>query len=186
MTWSRLLGATIGFAALAITSWPAAVLAAPADDRQPAHEQYFVDVRSRAGYVFGHTYIAYGRLGDHGQPLETRYAGIYPLDDERGLIFGSVMPVAASVRGLDDDRKAAPTNIYRRRISAAQYARLASAVRRVGTTEHPWHLIFYNCNDFAIEVAQSLGLRAPPAWLLPRAFVGELRALNERRILRVR
>jgi len=56
-------------------------------------------VRSRAGYVFGHTYIAYGRLGDHGQPLETRYAGIYPLDDERGLIFGSVMPVAASVRG---------------------------------------------------------------------------------------
>ena len=96
------------------------------------------------------------------------------------------MPVAASVRGLDDDRKAAPTNIYWRRISAAQYARLASAVRRVGTTEHPWHLIFYNCNDFAIEVAQSLGLRAPPAWLLPRAFVGELRALNERRILRVR
>ena len=87
--------------------------------------------------MFGHTYIAYGRLGDHGQPLETRYAGIYPLDDERGLVFGSVMPVAASVRGLDDDRKAAPTNIHRRRISAAQYARLASAVRRVGTTEHP-------------------------------------------------
>ena len=78
MTWSRLLGTAVGFAALAITSWPAAVSAAPADDRQPAHEQYFLDFRSRAGYVFGHTYIAYGRLSNRGQPLETRYAGIYP------------------------------------------------------------------------------------------------------------
>jgi hypothetical protein len=52
--------------------------------------------------------------------------------------------------------------------------------RRVGATEHQWHLLFYNCNNFAIEVVQWLGLRAPSAMLLPRAFIDELRDLNGR------
>jgi hypothetical protein len=174
---SSSLAAAISLAILAVTSSPMIVSAEPADV-QPTDAQYFIDFRSRAGYVFGHTYIAYGRLNTRGQPVEMRYAGIYPLDNGRGLVFGSVIPVAASVRGLEEDRTAVPTNVYRRRITATQYARLSAAVRRVGATEHPWHLLFYNCNDFAIEVVQSLGLRAPSAMLVPRAFIDELRDLN--------
>ena len=76
------------------------VLAEPTDV-EPTDAQYFIDFRSRAGYVFGHTYIVYGRLDTRGQPVGVRYAGIYPLDNGRGLVFGSVIPVAASVRGLE-------------------------------------------------------------------------------------
>lgn len=179
VTWSSSLAAAMSMAVLAVTSSPTIVSAEPTDV-EPTGAQYFIDFRSRAGYVFGHTYIAYGRLNNQGQPVEVRYAGIYPLDNRRGLVFGSVIPVAASVRGLEEDRNAAPTNVYRRRITATQYARLSAAVRRVGATEHPWHLLFYNCNNFAIEVVQWLGLRAPSALLLPRAFIDELRDLNGR------
>jgi len=179
VTWSSSLAAAISLAILAVTSSPMIVSAEPTDV-QPTEAQYFIDFRSRAGYAFGHTYIVYGRLNTRGRPVEVHYAGIYPLDDGRGLVFGSVIPVAASVRGLEEDRKAAPTNVYRRRITATQYARLSAAVRRVGATEHPWHLLFYNCNNFAIEVVQWLGLRAPSAMLLPRAFIDELRDLNGR------
>jgi hypothetical protein len=178
VTWLSSLAAAISLAILAVTSSPVIVSAEPTD--QPTDGQYFIDFRSRAGYVFGHTYIVYGRLNARGHPVEVRYAGIYPLDNARGLVFGSVIPVAASVRGLEEDRKAAPTNVYRRRITATQYARLSAAVRHVGATEHPWHLLFYNCNNFAIEVVQWLGLRAPSAMLLPRAFIDELRDLNGR------
>jgi hypothetical protein len=179
VTSSSSFAAAISLAILAVTSSPMIVSAAPADV-QPTDAQYFIDFRSRAGFVFGHTYIVYGRLNTRGQPVDARYAGIYPLDDGPGLVFGSMIPVAASVRGLAEDRKAAPTSVYRRYITATQYARLSAAVRRVGATEHPWHLLFYNCNNFAIEVAQWLGLRAPSAMLVPRAFIHELRALNER------
>jgi hypothetical protein len=117
----------MSLAIVAVTSPPMTVSAAPTDV-QPTDAQYFIDFRSRAGYVFGHTYIVYGRLNMRGQPVEERYAGIYPLDNGRGLVFGSVLPVAASVRGLEEDRKAAPTNVYRRRITATQYARLSAAV----------------------------------------------------------
>jgi hypothetical protein len=176
---SSSLAAAVSLAILAVTSSPI-IASAELTDVQPTDAQYFIDFRSRAGYVFGHTYIAYGRLNTRGQPVEVRYAGIYPLDDGRGLVFGSVIPVAASVRGLEEDRKAAPTSVYRRHITATQYARLSAAVRRVAATEHPWHLLFYNCNSFAIEVAQWLGLRAPSAMLLPQAFIDELRDLNGR------
>jgi hypothetical protein len=168
----------IGLAILAVTSWPMTVLA-ESRDAQSTDAQYFLDFRSRAGYVFGHTYIAYGRLNTRGQPVKAHYAGIYPLDKKRGLVVGSVIPVAASIRGLDEDREAAPTNIYRRRITPTQYARLGAVVRRAAATEHPWHLLFYNCNNFAIEVAQLLGLRAPPAMLVPRAFIDALRDMNK-------
>ena len=135
--WPSPLAVAVGLALLAVLSPPTIVPAEPAGVPLSSDAQYFVDFRSRSGYVFGHTYIVYGRLNTRGQPRELRYAGIYPLDNGRGLVFGSMIPVAASVRGLEEDRKAAPTNVYRRRITGAQYAGLSAAVRRMGATELP-------------------------------------------------
>ena len=53
--------------------------------------------------------------------------------------------------------------IYRREITAAEFARVSRAVRMLKATQRQWHLIFYNCNDFAIEIAEALGLRRPPS-----------------------
>lgn len=139
---------------------------------------YFVDFRSRPGYLFGHTFIVYGRLDDKGRPIESHYAGSYPLDGQRGLIIGSFIPVPSSVRGVKEDYKEHATNIYRRRLSPAQFERLKRVVHRLRKNNRSWNLLFANCNDFAIEVAHGLGMATPVSWLLPDAFVDQLRSMN--------
>ena len=141
---------------------------------------YFVDFRSRPAYLFGHSFIVYGRLNARGKPVDTRRAGIYPIDGQAGLIMGSVWPVPASVRGVEDDYKERASNIYRRRLSATQYARLLRVVGGLKRSEREWNLLFKNCNDFAIEVAKGMDMTAPPSWLPPYYFVAGLRALNSR------
>lgn len=141
---------------------------------------YFVDFRSRAGYFFGHTFIVYGHLDAEGRARDARYAGIYPRDDELGLIVGMVIPVPASVRGVDGDIKEPATNVYRRRLTAAQYARLEAAIDRAARSERHWNLLTYNCNDFAINIATALNMRTPSSMLLPVYFIAELRILNGR------
>jgi hypothetical protein len=166
-------GALLG-AMLAIV----AVAPAAAGDRRAEPTGYFLEFRSRAGYLFGHSYIAYGRLDARGRPLETRLAGVYPLDGTAGLIVGTLVPVPASVRGVAEDYRQPPSNVYRLTLSAAQYARLRGVVETLARSEREWDLLFRNCNDFAIAVARGMGLAAPPSWLPPPAFVEALRLLN--------
>jgi len=146
--------------------------------KPPERAAYFVDFRSRPGYLFGHSYIVYGRLDERGKPVDTHLAGIYPLDGQAGLIMGSVLPVAASVRGVEDDYKERPSNSYRRRLNAAQYAHLLRVVGGLKQTEREWDLLFKNCNDFSIAVAKGMDMTTPPSWLMPKYFVDGLRLLN--------
>lgn len=152
----------------------------PITENRLANERYFVDFRSRPGYLFGHTYIVYGHLDHRGRPVHTHYAGMYPLDGQRGLIIGSVIPVPASVRGVKDDYEERPTNIYRIRLTRNQYVRLKRLVNRIRAHDRQWNLLFENCNDFAIKIAEGLGMHTPSSWLLPDMFIAELRNMNMR------
>ena len=146
--------------------------------KPPERAGYFVDFRSRPGYLFGHSYIVYGRLDERGKPVDTHLAGIYPLDGQAGLIMGSVWPVRASVRGVEEDYKERPSNSYRRRLTAAQYAKLLRVVGGLKKSEREWDLLFKNCNDFSIAVAKGVDMTTPPSWLMPKYFVDGLRLLN--------
>jgi hypothetical protein len=148
--------------------------------RRTSERDYFVEFRSRPGYLFGHTYLVYGRLGPHGRPVSEKYAGSYPLDGQRGLIIGSVIPVPSSIRGVEEDYKLRPSNVYRMRLSARRYARLTAVIRHVSANDKHWNLLFANCNDFAIEVAHGMGMSTLPSWVLPEAWIAGLRELNER------
>ncbi len=148
--------------------------------RRGQERDYYVEFRSRPGYLFGHTYLVYGRLGPRGRPVTEKYAGSYPLDGQRGLIIGSVVPVPSSIRGVEEDYKMRPSNIYRRRLTAWEYARLRGVIRHVSANDKHWSLLFANCNDFAIEVARGMGLSTLPSWVLPKVFIAGLRELNER------
>ena len=192
--WLKLpiLGALSG-ALLAIIPWGAAA-AGPAKqvatigtaanehatEQQAAVERYFVDFRSRPGYLFGHTFIVFGQIDEHGRPTKTHYAGNYPIDGQRELILGSLISVPSSVRGVREDYKERPTNIYRRRLSPAEFAKLKRVVSHLRASKRQWNLLFQNCNDFAIEVAHRMGMETPLSWLPPSAFIDSLREMNKR------
>jgi len=158
----------------------AALTASPALAQDSARDTHFIDFRSRPGALVGHTFILYGRIDARGQAVELHRAGLYPDDGQTGLIFGALLPVRAKVRAIAEDHKETPNAIYRRRLTARQYAKLKAIVAELRATDHGWHMFTHNCNDFARVVADSLGLDTPPAILLPNAWVRALKAMNER------
>jgi hypothetical protein len=154
---------------------PGAVLAHPANADPPSGARYFIEFRARPSTYIGHTFIVYGRLGANGAIVESRIAGLIPeVDALRGLI----LPVRGSVREYKDDTRLPSRIVYRLRISAVQYARVAATVRTMQAAEHRWHALFLNCNDFAIEIAEALKLWRPPSLLPPDVWVASLRAMN--------
>ncbi len=141
----------------------------------PLGAQYFIDFRARPSSYIGHTFIIYGRIDAQGRMVEHHIAGLIPEHDVwRGLIF----PIEANVREYKDDRGLLPTVIYRRTLTAVEYARVVGTVRQMRAVSHLWHALFFNCNDFAIEIAETLGMVRPPSLLPPSVWVAHLRALN--------
>jgi hypothetical protein len=159
---------------VALSCLVAALSSAHAQDAPPARSGYFIDFRARPGALWGHTFIVYGSTDGR----EVHRAGIYPDDGQQGLIFGTFVPVPATVRTVRDDLTETPSAIYRRSLSAADYARLKSTVARLRASERLWQMLMYNCNDFAQDVAHTLGLATPPSILVPNAWVRALKAMN--------
>jgi len=142
---------------------------------QTGGERYFIDFRARNATYIGHTYIVYFRVDAKGRVVEQHHTGLVP---EENVWNGIVSPIRATIRKYKDDARLPTTMIYRRELSAAEYARVVRAVHFLQAHEHQWHLVFYNCNDFAIEVAEVLEMRRPPSLLPPSVWVGMLRILN--------
>ncbi len=150
----------------------------PSARAQEARTGHFVDFRARPGALWGHTFIVYGRIDANGRAIEVNRAGLYPDDGQAGLILGTFVPVRATVQAVPDDFSEAPSAIYRRSLSAAGYARLKAKVAQMRGNERAWHLLMFNCNDFGIAIARELGLAAPPAVLVPNAWVRALKTMN--------
>jgi hypothetical protein len=140
-------------------------------------ERYFIEFRARNSAHIGHTYLVYFRVDASGHIAEQHHAGLVPEEDVWNGVFS---PIRAAIRKYKDDTRMPATMIYRRELSAAEFNRVGRAVRMLSAREHHWHLIFYNCNDFAIEIAEAIGLRRPPSLLPPSVWVGMLRTFNER------
>jgi len=143
--------------------------------RSDAGERYFIEFRARPGPFIGHTYVVYGRTDLTGRVLDVHSAGLFP---DGNALVGAFLPVVGSVRHDRNDTKYAPNAVYRKPLSAAEYARVVRFVEMLRARQHEWHLMFQNCNDFGIMVAEALGLRRPPSLMPPSMWVGLLRALN--------
>ena len=153
-------------------------LVASPSGAQETRSGHFVEFRARPGALWGHTYIVYGRTDGRGRAVESHRAGLYPDGGRAGLVMGSFVPVAARVQAVPGDYSERPSAIYRRSLSAVQYARLKRAVAQLRARERAWHMVMFNCNDFGIAVARDLGLSAPPNILVPNAWVRALAAMN--------
>jgi hypothetical protein len=168
----------VGFACLALT---AAAVAQDASRRRVEPQwrgPYFVEFRARGGGVLGHTYVLYGRIDQRGRAIDVTHAGLNPRDDYNDKPILAVALVPGSVTYKAEDPKKPTTAVYRRRLNAGQYAHLHATVHRLKATERAWHMTFYNCNDFAAQVAREMGMVAPFTWALPGTFVSNMRAIN--------
>jgi hypothetical protein len=140
---------------------------------------YFVEFRAAEIGVYGHSYIAYGRLNRSGRPTEIHYADFHPQGGFSGLALGHVVPVAGSFEPEQETLTLPLNAVYRRTLSAAQYAHLLSAIGAAKETHRVWSAEFYNCIHFIVDMAHAVDLKAPPVMLLSAPTVKLIAAMNE-------
>ena len=149
-----------------------------APERSP-QLHYFIEFRAREGGILGHTFIVYGRTDRRGFVAEAHYAGIYPVGEFSESLILPVLVVPGRVLSKVEESKFHVTGFYRRWLSAAEYARVKAAVRRLKTERRWWQFFIYNCNSFVAEIATTLGMRTPFPLEEPSVFLARLRAINE-------
>ena len=166
----RRIGVSIAALLIAV-SLPAAAAAA---------SRYVVEFRARAGGVFGHTYVAYGLTDRDGRLRRPHYAGFYPSGVLSQTALLAIFVTPAKVGSEPWDKTKRTEMVYRRALSARDYARLVRDVDDLRRIRPFWHLILYNCNSFAADVARWMGLRVPSTLQVPKDFVQQLYVLNRR------
>ena len=144
---------------------------------------YVVEFRARPGPdVLGHSYMVFGRLGADGTIMAPVHAGLYPKDTVTGFTFGLVgTGTDATIEPISLDRSIPPTIVYRKELTADQYARLSAAVSEARANPPSWSWSGYNCNTFLVDLARETGLNVPvgATFMAPVLFISQMRDVNE-------
>jgi hypothetical protein len=140
---------------------------------------YYVEFRVAVDGVYGHSYIAYGRLDRLGRPATAAYADIHPTGDFPSMVLGHFFSMEAATIPEKDTMGYKIANRFRRPLTAAEYRRLTSVIVRIRAVHHSWSVLAYNCNDFVADVARGMGMQTPTTLSLPYDFIPRLQAINE-------
>lgn len=142
---------------------------------------YFVEFRSRTAASYGHTFLFFGRLGTGNRFGKFEVAGLHPKGDDPGVYMkGHAVPVESETGASDGDLdEQYLTARYCVVLNEADYKKVVTFIRQLQAKSTKWHAPTTNCNTFAGEVAQSMGLKAPIGGIvLPEHYVGMLRTMN--------
>jgi hypothetical protein len=147
-----------------------------ADDEPCA---FYIEFRVAQNGVYGHSYIAYGRLNGKGWPVTVEYADVHPVGGFTNMVLGHFFPIPAETQPEEETLRRNVTTAYRRTLGAQDYEKLTAAVASARAACRWWNVFAYNCNDFVAEVARAIGLRTPRTIARPYEFIPALRELNE-------
>jgi len=167
-------------ALLTACSFATAPLAAGQTPATQANEYpYYVEFRVAVDGVYGHSYIAYGRLNALGRPATATYADIHPTGDFPSMVLGHFFLMEASTSPEKYTLGYKIASRFRRPLTAAEFNRLSSVIARIRAGRHTWSVLAYNCNDFVADVARGMGMQTPTTLSLPYEFIPTLQAMNE-------
>jgi hypothetical protein len=140
---------------------------------------YYVEFRVAVDGVYGHSYIAYGRLDLLGRPMTATYADIHPTGDLPSMVLGHFLPMEAATSPEKATLHYEIASRYRRPLTATEYGKLQTVITRIRVAHHSWSVLAYNCNDFVADVAHGMGMQSPATLLLPYDFIPRLQVINE-------
>ena len=139
---------------------------------------YYVEFRVAVNGVYGHSYIAYGRLDSRGRPATAAYADIHPTGDLPSMVLGHFFPMDAATIPDKDTLGYKIARRFRRPLTAPEYGRVNAVIAHIRAARHSWSVLAYNCNDFVADVARAVGMQTPTTLSLPYDFIPALQAIN--------
>jgi hypothetical protein len=130
----------------------------------------YIEFRSRlsAAVPSGHIYFVFGRLGPDGKPLTHHIMGLFPKGAIFGIYGGAVAWVPAHVKAYGQECLGiAILNAWRVSMPEEQYQQLLAKAAAKLAKPPLWNMFGYNCNHFASEFGDILGLQKPSNPSLP-------------------
>jgi hypothetical protein len=158
----------------------AAPIWAVARPAQAIEYPFYVEFRVAVDGVYGHSYIAYGRLDVFGRPATATYADIHPTGDLPSMVLGHFLPMEAATVPEKDTLGYKIARRFRKPLTAAEYSKLKLVITHIRAVRHSWSVVAYNCNDFVADVARGMGMQTPATLSLPYDFIPRLQAINQR------
>ena len=149
---------------------------------EPPADRYFIEFRSRTAVSYGHTFVVHGLVNGSNNILPSQVAGLHPAGNSSAVyILGHVLPVPAETgASYGDTDEQYLTARYRIEMGQARYLRVAAFIKQWQAKNTIWTATKYNCNWFAGEIAQFMGLRTPNPLEYPEDYINQLRSLNSR------
>jgi hypothetical protein len=149
---------------------------------------YFIEFRGRAAANYGHMYVLYGRVNGADQIVASRIAGLHPAGDAKDCFncslfnwsVGHLVPVPAETGASDGDlEEKYVTARYRVWLTAAEFKKVDTYIRKLQADNPTWNALFNNCVGFGRSIAEYMGLKMPMAfWQEPQDFVEGLAREN--------
>jgi hypothetical protein len=159
---------------------PAAPVSTP--KRAGLAGRYFVDFRARTAASYGHAFVWYGRLNEHGKVGKIEVAGLHPASDSPiPYILGHIIPVPSetgkSYGDLDEQYLTANYRVY---LSEADARKVFAYIQRKQANSPLWWNGVYNCTAFIADIAAFMGLKTPPTatWMYPENMVNAMKQIN--------
>jgi len=160
----------------AVPSLPAAKPAKPAEKSSGG---YFIEFRAARIGIYGHSYVAYGRLDRFGNPDTITYADRHPMGNYAIMALGHFVPVPANTEWDPEVLDLPIAHKYRVKLNDSQYNNLLAAVKRANANTSYWNAVTNNCNHYVGQLAEAVGLRVPGAFHLSIGFIPDLQEMNE-------
>lgn len=131
--------------------------------RMAPGEPYYMEMRLRhtPPLPVGHVYIAYGRLGPDGTPLDENLVMLAPVGGYGGATVAAAVPMPGVLKPYGDDCVLRPIAAYRVSLSAQRFEKLLLAIEEQKKKKPAYSLFAYNCNHFMSDVARSVGILPP-------------------------
>ena len=132
-------------------------------ERMTPGDPYYMEMRLRhtPPLPVGHVFIAYGRLGPDGQPLDEKLIMLAPIGGYGGAAFAAALPMPGVLKPYGDDCVLRPIAAYRISLSPSKYEKLLLEIKKQKAKKPSYALFAYNCNHFMSDVAKSVGVLPP-------------------------
>jgi hypothetical protein len=124
--------------------------------------------------------VVHGPITDSNTISPSQVAGRHPAGSSPiTYLIGHVFPVPAETGySYGDTDEQYLTARYRVEMDEDRYQRVAAFIKDLQARDKIWTATLYNCNSFAGEIAQFMGLQTPSMLLYPEDYVNGIRRLN--------
>lgn len=185
-----LIGSLLWTQAIAQSSGPPASAsqanASPAKTSKPSSRPgansglYYIEFRAARIGLYGHSYVAYGRLDARGNPVTTDYADLHPMGGYGHMALGHFVPVPGNTEWNPEVLTLPVAHKYRVNLDGTQFKNLQAALQGSQAKKRTyWNAVSNNCNHFVGELAQAVGLRVPAQFHLSYGFIPDLQEINQ-------